>query len=338
MQYVNFFGHSVSKLILGDNPFNGHSYITDYISGDEMSDFHTEAKIFEILDANIKMGDLLYLDNNRFCEREINRDDTTLKINFVVFNNERNKTDGVLAVIHDVTKQQRLEASRREFVANVSHELKTPLTTVKSHAETLLDIISDNKMAETFTNTILNETDRMTRLVKDLLLISSLEGKMVLNNSVFSLNDMISDVVSTMKLVANEKGHRLKFEAFAEIPLFYGDRDKLEQVLYNVISNSIKYTHNGGGITVRAGRVYSDFLVEVIDNGIGIPEKDLDRIFERFYRVDKARSRELGGTGLGLSISKSIIDAHGGTIKVFSSVGEGTKVVISLPINNGKLK
>ena len=191
-------------------------------------------------------------------------------------------------------------------------------------------------MAETFTNTILNETDRMTRLVKDLLLISSLEGKMLLNNSVFSLSDMINDVVSTMTLVANEKGHRLKFETFSEIPVFYGDRDKLEQVLYNVISNSIKYTHNGGRITVRAGRVYSDFLVEVVDNGIGIPEKDLDRIFERFYRVDKARSRELGGTGLGLSISKSIIDAHGGTIKVSSKVGEGTKVTISLPVINGK--
>lgn len=289
-------------------------------------------RLFSELEANIKIGDLLYLDNNRFCEREITKDNLTLKINFVVYDNERKKTDGVLSVFQDVTRQQRLEMSRREFVANVSHELKTPLTTVKSHAETLLDVIGDNKTAETFTNTILNETDRMTRLVKDLLLISSLEGKMVLNRSTFSLRAMINDVVSTMTLVANEKGHRLNFEAVAEIPEFYGDRDKLEQVLYNVISNAIKYTPNGGKITVKAGKLYSDFFVEVSDNGIGIPEKDLDRIFERFYRVDKARSRELGGTGLGLSISKSIIDAHGGSIKVSSEAGKGTKVIISIPV------
>jgi len=293
-------------------------------------------KLFAELGADIKIGDLLYLDDNRFCEREITREKLALKVSFAVFNNEKNKTDGVLAVIHDITKQQRLEMSRREFVANVSHELKTPLTTVKSHAETLLDIVSDNKTAETFANTILNETDRMTRLVKDLLLISSLEGKMVLNKTTFSLKAMINDVISTMSLVANEKGHRLQFEAIAEIPDYFGDRDKLEQVLYNIISNSIKYTPNGGKIIIKAGKLYSDFFVEVRDNGIGIPEKDLDRIFERFYRVDKARSRELGGTGLGLAISKSIIDAHGGTIKVDSTVGEGTKVIISLPVIKNK--
>ncbi len=295
-------------------------------------------KIFEEIGAEIKIGDLLYLEGNRSCEVMVNRDDITLKINFEVFDNEKNKTDGVLAVLHDVTKQEKLDLSRREFVANVSHELKTPLTTVKSHAETLLDIIGDNKTAETFANTILNETDRMTRLVKDLLLISSLEGKMVLNKTTFSLHNMINDVVATMSLVANEKGHRLQFEAVGEIPDFYGDRDKLEQVLYNVISNSIKYTPNGGKITIKAGKLYSAFFVEVKDNGIGIPEKDLERIFERFYRVDKARSRELGGTGLGLSISKSIIDAHNGTIKVDSEVGKGTNVIISLPVTKPNKK
>ena len=289
-------------------------------------------RLFDELGANIKIGDLLYLDDDRIFEREITKDELTLKVSFAVFNNERKKNDGVLVMLHDVTKQQQLEKSRREFVANVSHELKTPLTTVKSHAETLLDIIGDNKTAEMFANTILNETDRMTRLVKDLLLISSLEGKMLLNSSMFSLKHMIKDVVSTMRLVADEKGHRLSFEAIAEIPDFYGDRDKIEQVLYNVISNSIKYTPNGGKISIKAGKLYGDFFVEVKDNGIGIPEKDLDRIFERFYRVDKARSRELGGTGLGLSISKSIVDAHGGTIRVESKVGEGTKVIIFLPV------
>ncbi len=293
-------------------------------------------KLFEEIGAEIKIGDLLYLEGNRSCEVVAKHGDLSLKINFEVFDNEKNKTDGVLAMIHDVTKQEKLELSRREFVANVSHELKTPLTTVKSHAETLLDVIGENKLAQSFANTILNETDRMTRLVKDLLLISSLEGKIVLNKTTFSLRDMINDVISTMSLVASEKGHRLQFEAMAEIPDFYGDRDKLEQVLYNIISNSIKYTPNGGKITIKAGKLYSAFFVEVKDNGIGIPEGDLERIFERFYRVDKARSRELGGTGLGLSISKGIIDAHNGTIKVDSEVGKGTNVIISLPVPKGK--
>lgn len=289
-------------------------------------------KLFSILGADILIGDLLYLEEKRSCEREVTKDNIALKVNFAVFDDERNKTGGVLAVLHDITKQQKLENSRREFVANVSHELRTPLTTVKSYAETLLDFVKDNKTAAAFTNTILNETDRMTRLVKDLLVLSSLENSASLNKTVFSLKAMIHDVVSTMTLVASEKGHRLQFKQSSELPEFYGDSDKLEQVLYNIISNSIKYTPNGGKIIVRAGKVYHEIHIEVQDTGIGIPEKDLSRIFERFYRVDKARSRELGGTGLGLAISKSIIDSHGGQIHIDSKPGEGTSVLITLPI------
>lgn len=289
-------------------------------------------KLFSILDADILIGDLLYLEEKRSCEREVTKDNIALKVNFAVFDDERNKTGGVLAVLHDITKQQKLENSRREFVANVSHELRTPLTTVKSYAETLLDFVKDNKTAAAFTNTILNETDRMTRLVKDLLVLSSLENSASLNKTVFSLKAMIHDVVSTMTLVASEKGHRLQFKQSSELPEFYGDSDKLEQVLYNIISNSIKYTPNGGKIIVRAGKVYHEIQIEVQDTGIGIPEKDLSRIFERFYRVDKARSRELGGTGLGLAISKSIIDSHGGQIHIDSKPGQGTLVLITLPI------
>ena len=289
-------------------------------------------KLFSILGADILIGDLLYLEEKRSCEREVTKDNIALKVNFAVFDDERNKTGGVLAVLHYITKQQKLENSRREFVANVSHELRTPLTTVKSYAETLLDFVKDNKTAAAFTNTILNETDRMTRLVKDLLVLSSLENSASLNKTVFSLKAMIHDVVSTMTLVASEKGHRLQFKQSSELPEFYGDSDKLEQVLYNIISNSIKYTPNGGKILVRAGKVYHEIQIEVQDTGIGIPEKDLSRIFERFYRVDKARSRELGGTGLGLAISKSIIDSHGGQIHIDSKPGEGTSVLITLPI------
>lgn len=291
-------------------------------------------KLFSVLGANVLIGDLLYLDNRRNIETEVTKGNLALKINLTVFDDKRNRTSGVLAVIHDITKQQKLENSRREFVANVSHELRTPLTTVKSYAETLLDFVKDNKTAETFTNTILNETDRMTRLVKDLLVLSSLENTASLNKAEFSLKAMVNDVVSTMSLVAQEKGHRLQFIQSEDIPDYVGDRDKLEQVLYNIISNSIKYTPNGGKIIVKVGKVYKEIYIEVQDTGIGIPEKDLSRIFERFYRVDKARSRELGGTGLGLAISKSIIDSHGGNIEIKSKYGEGTTVIISLPIKD----
>lgn len=289
-------------------------------------------KLFAHLGADILIGDLLYLEEHRNCEREVTKNNLTLKLNFAVFDDERNKTGGILVVFHDITKQQKLENSRREFVANVSHELRTPLTTVKSYAETLLDFVKDNKTAASFTNTILNETDRMTRLVKDFLVLSSLENSTSLNKADFDLGTMIKDVVGTMSLVASEKGHRLLFQQTSEIPIFYGDSDKLEQVLYNIISNSIKYTPNGGKITVTVGKLYHEIHIEVRDTGIGIPEKDLPRIFERFYRVDKARSRELGGTGLGLAISKSIVDDHGGQIQIQSVQGEGTAVLISLPI------
>lgn len=289
-------------------------------------------KLFAVIGADILLGDLIYLGERRNCEREVIKDNLALKLSFAVIDDERNKTSGVLVVLHDITKQQKLENSRREFVANVSHELRTPLTTIKSYAETMLDFVKDNKTAASFTNTILNETDRMTRLVKDFLMLSSLENSESLNKNTFSLKTMIHDVVSTMSLVASEKGHRLQFKQFSDLPEFYGDSDKLEQVLYNIISNSIKYTPNGGKITVNAGRVYHEIKIEVRDTGIGIPEKDLARIFERFYRVDKARSRELGGTGLGLAISKSIVESHGGQIQIESSPGEGTSVLISLPI------
>ncbi len=283
--------------------------------------------------AEIHLGDMLYLEGNRFVERDIELEHLSIKASFVVFEDEFDHTGGVLVVLHDITKQQKLENSRREFVANVSHELRTPLTTIKSYAETVLDMLGQSDVPVTFINTILNETDRMTRLVKDLLVLSSLEQPEQLNKSEFKMSELVSDVVDTLELVAKEQGHRLLLTITNPFDgLFYGDRDRLEQLLYNIISNSIKYTPNGGKIEVFAGQVFNKVYIKVKDNGIGIPEKDLGRLFERFYRVDKARSREKGGTGLGLAISKGIVDNHGGTISVESQVNQGTEVTISLPV------
>ena len=282
--------------------------------------------------ADIRLGDMLYLEDNRFTERDIELPHLSIKASFVVFEDEFYNTGGVLVVLHDVTKQQKLENSRREFVANVSHELRTPLTTIKSYAETLLDMADGTDVPATFINTILNETDRMTRLVKDLLVLFSLEQSDQLKKTSFDMGVLLSDVVDTLSLVAKEQGHRLTLQTESRFDMFYGDRDRLEQLLYNIISNSIKYTPNGGKITVTAGQLYGSVYIRVKDNGIGIPEKDIGRLFERFYRVDKARSREKGGTGLGLAISKSIVDAHGGTISIKSRVNVGTEVTISLPM------
>ena len=283
--------------------------------------------------ADIHLGDMLYLEDNRFVERDLELRHLSIKASFVLFEDEFDNTGGVLVVLHDITKQQKLESSRREFVANVSHELRTPLTTIKSYAETILDMIDNSEVPSTFINTILNETDRMTRLVKDLLVLSSLEQPDQLTKSEFSMHTLVSDVVDTLELVAKEQGHRLTLKIKEPFDgLFYGDRDRLEQLFYNIISNSIKYTPNGGKIEVTAGQQYNKVYVKVKDNGIGIPEKDLGRLFERFYRVDKARSREKGGTGLGLAISKGIVDNHGGTIVINSEVNKGTEVTITLPL------
>ena len=297
----------------------------------EGEDLHFD-EFFSSVGANIQMGDLLYFNESRKCERDIDFEAVRLKANFVAFEDEKENTGGVLIVLHDITKQQKLDDSRREFVANVSHELRTPLTTLKTYTETLHDMLGENQTAAQFLNTIMNETDRMARLVKDLLVLSSLDHSSALNKAAFPLKDLITDVVGTMKMVAREQGHRLSFSTTTELPAFYGDRDRLEQVLYNIISNSVKYTPNGGKIDVFSGKIYNDVYIRIRDNGIGIPEKDLSQIFERFYRVDKARSRELGGTGLGLAISKGIVEAHGGSIKITSKVDKGTEVLITLPL------
>ncbi len=288
--------------------------------------------IFQGLDANIRMGDLLYIDDLTETEREITVGGASLKAHFLVYKDEMNKTSGILCVLQDVTRQQKLEMSRREFVANVSHELRTPLTTIKSYAETLQDMLSDNDTAGRFINTLISETDRMTRIVKDLLLLSRLEHSKELQYTRFPVGEMIGEVVETMRMVAQEHGHTLRFAASTELPVIYGDRDRLTQVLYNILSNAIKYTPHGGIIEVSAGKIYNDLYIKVKDNGIGIPKKDLERIFERFYRVDKARSRESGGTGLGLAIAKDIVEMHGGTITITSEPHKGTEVIISLPV------
>ncbi|MCI8388020.1 MAG: cell wall metabolism sensor histidine kinase WalK [Clostridiales bacterium] len=253
--------------------------------------------------------------------------------------------NGVLAVIHDETGRYELDKSRREFVANVSHEMRTPLTSIKGACETILsDKNMQQDMQEFFLNMAVDECDRMTRIVSDLLVLSRLDNKRTKwNIQSFDIDKVLNHICEVMKVDAAAHQHSLSYTAANELPFITADKERIEQVLINVISNSIKYTPEGGKIELLAG-VYGKNDVNpdgveifVKDNGIGIPEEDLPHLFERFYRVEKSRTSETGGTGLGLAIAKEIVDSHGGSIEVESSLGEGTTVIVRLPIET-KLK
>lgn len=244
---------------------------------------------------------------------------------------------GVMAVIHDITEQRKLDDARREFVANVSHELRTPLTNIRSYTETLIDAAGDlpPETEVKFLGVITSEAERMARIVTDLLTLSKLDyNQMDLRFSRFSTHAMLEAVYNAMMLTASEAGHTFVMNVPETLPDMIGDRERLEQVIVNIVSNSIKYTPSGGHITMSA-KMRDERRIEIIveDDGMGIPKDDVPRLFERFYRVDKARSREKGGTGLGLAIAKEMVEAHRGSIRLESELDKGTKVTILLPID-----
>lgn len=292
---------------------------------------------FDDIGANINMGDIVYLEQNKTFERDILLNGYILKAFFAAFKSdndkETGKIGGIVVAIQDVTKQKKLDNSRREFVANVSHELRTPLTTVKSYTETLIETLNENDMQKHFLEVINSEVDRMTRIVKDLLTLSRLDhGKETLKKDRIDIRKLVAGVAEKMALSAKEHGHKLTYSFTTDIEPYTGDRDKIEQVLINLVSNAVKYTPDGGNIEIFAGSIYNEVYIKVKDNGIGIPKSDINRIFERFYRVDKARTRKAGGTGLGLAIAKEIVEAHGGKISIQSDTGMGTEVMITLPV------
>ena len=282
---------------------------------------------------DFSIEEVIYLNSSKTREMNISIDDKVVRVYFAIFTDEEKKPEGIIVVLQDITEQHRLDGMRREFVANVSHELRTPLTSIKSYAETLMDgAIEDAELSQKFLQVINSETDRMTRIVKDLLQLSKLDNqKMQWKMEELYFVDIVKGITERMQMEAVSKSLKLDCFVLGDIPCIKADRDRIEQVLVNIISNSIKYTPEGGKITVYIGKTYNEVYVKITDTGIGIPEKDIPRIFERFYRVDKARSRDLGGTGLGLAIAKEIIECHAGTISISSEVGKGTEVVVKLP-------
>ena len=237
-------------------------------------------------------------------------------------------------MLHDVTEHRKTEERRKEFVANVSHELRTPLTNVRSYAETIREA-GDDLSRETendFLDVVISETDRMTHIVQDLLTLSRLDsGRSEMTMARFPFSAAIDSVLRSIELEARRHKHELTHDYSENLPLIMGDRGRIEQVMLNVLGNAVKYTPDGGKIDMLVGTSGKNVFVRVTDNGIGIPEKDLPRLFDRFYRVDKARSRESGGTGLGLSIAQEILNQHKGRIEISSEYGKGTSVLITMP-------
>ncbi|MCM3764201.1 cell wall metabolism sensor histidine kinase WalK [Neobacillus niacini] len=270
--------------------------------------------------------DSLILDYSTTSERFI------LRANFSVIQKETGFVNGLICVLHDITEQEKIDAERREFVANVSHELRTPLTTMRSYLEALADgAWQDEEIAPNFLEVTRNETERMIRLVNDLLTLSKMDStdyrmKMEWVNFV----DFFNRIIDRFE-VAKEQNVTLKRKLPDHAIFVEADEDKMTQVLYNIISNALKYSPEGGRVTFSIKERQDTIVVSISDQGVGIPKESIGKIFDRFYRVDKARTRKMGGTGLGLAIAKEIISAHGGSIWATSQEGKGTTISFSLP-------
>jgi two-component system sensor histidine kinase VicK len=296
-----------------------------YMSFDEFS---------ECYDLGITLEEIMkgVIPSNRSIDISVN--ERVVKVYFAFFTDIDKTMDGIICVLHDVTEEKRVENLQREFVANVSHELKTPLATIKSYTETLLEGGVNEETRVTFLNIINSESDRMTRIVRDLLQLSRIDGKrMEWSVEKNDIKVLIKDAIEKIKLEARKKRIKLNYDFAEGILSINCDKHRILQVIINIIGNAIKYTSRGGKVTIETGILDKNVFIRVKDTGIGIPEESIGRIFERFYRVDKARTREMGGTGLGLSIAKEIIEAHGGNISAASNKGEGTQILVMLPLS-----
>ena len=256
-----------------------------------------------------------------------------INANFSPYYDKRGEVEGVVVVLQDITEQKKLDDMRKEFVANVSHELRTPLTTVKSYTETLLDgAMEDAEIAQEFLGIINSEADRMAFLVRDLLQLTRFDNKQVrLDITKIEMNEFLSMTVRQNKIHAEAKHQTLTFEPYEHEVVVFGDRDRVGQVVNNIVTNAIKYSLEQASIRIFITEEEQFYKIHVKDTGMGITREDLPRIFERFYRVDKARSRAMGGTGLGLAIAKEIMESHGGKLTAESEYGKGTTMIIWFP-------
>jgi two-component system phosphate regulon sensor histidine kinase PhoR len=267
-------------------------------------------------------------DTKESIKREIkykNPEQKIIQATFIPLLNDEKKINGGLIVLTDITELRKLETVRNDFVANVSHELRTPLTSIVGYLDTLLESnVEDQELRNKFLKIIKDETDRLSNLINDLLNLSKIESQSIdLESDDFE--EVLNKVINLLQKNARDKNIDFKVEIADELPAVYMVREQIKQVLINLIDNAIKYTPEGGEIKINVEEEGDKVYFSVKDSGIGIPKADQERIFERFYRVDKARSRSLGGTGIGLSIVRNIIKQHGSNIQVKSREGVGSE-------------
>lgn len=296
-------------------------------NGDESFD-----TICQKLSLNIDFSKIMYLPNYQSVEIKTQLGEMALSIVFAPFFSDELSPMGIIMIIRNITDSVNTDNVRKEFVANVSHELKTPLTSIRGYSETIMNGDLTYQEIMKFSKVINQEANRMSRLVSDLLQLSKMDyNRMSWNKATLNTVDVLKRVCEKVRFEAEEKKHKLELICAENTPTIYADKDSIEQIVINILTNSIKYTPEGGLIRIYAGPIQDRVYIKVIDNGIGIPQKDLGRIFERFYRVDKARSRKMGGTGLGLYIVKEMVDGNNGTINIDSKLNEGTEVTMTFP-------
>ena len=264
--------------------------------------------------------------------------ETIIRAEYSVIQRESGFISGLVWVLTDITEHEKIERDRKQFVSNISHELRTPLTSVRSYSEALVDgAIKDEKVAVEFLNVIQTETDRMIRMISDLLHLSRMDAKQqVINRELIIFKDLVNHILDRFDMMLQSedyegKNYIIKRELMEEEVWVEIDQDKLIQVIDNIMNNAIKYSPDGGTIYVRLMSTHNQLVLSIQDQGLGIPQESIPHLFDRFYRVDKARSRAQGGSGLGLSIAKEEIELHNGTIWVNSIENKGTTFFISLP-------
>ena len=299
---------------------------------DLTQDDNTFDKIFKKIGLDVNLEKIVYLDDLTSSEQKVFINEKYINIFFAPVKDLKKIPNGIIILLQDITEHVKLDNMRKEFVADVSHELKTPITSILGYTETLLEGDYDKETQVKFLNVIESESHRMAKLVSDLLTLSRYDNnKNKTEITDIDLGDLTKKCLEKLKVEIEKKQHKIECFVTAEVPLVKVDKYGIERVILNILTNAIKYTPENGNIKIYVGFVYNDAYIKVIDNGIGIPEKDLPRVFERFYRVEKARAREMGGTGLGLAIAKEIIEQNNGSINIKSVQGKGTEVVIIIP-------
>ena len=290
------------------------------------------------LDEKVTFRELLETQQERLIHLEEDGEDSIIHCEFSVIQRESGFISGLVCVLTDVTEQQKIDRERRNFVSNVSHELRTPLTSIKSYTEALVDGAWENKeIAPGFLKVIETETDRMMRMITDLLNLSRMDqNRLGLEKEFINMNELVLHIVNRFEMVLQsepyrEKNYRILTDITQRDLWVELDQDKITQVLDNIINNAIKYSPDGGRIIVRLMETHTDIIVSVSDEGLGIARKDIPHLFDRFYRVDKARSRAMGGSGLGLAIAQEVVQLHGGKIWVNSIENKGSTFFVSLP-------